>query len=219
MDVGSLETLKDEYPTSSWALWSPEFPDEGCIEEDPAEFYKFIKRNRDRLRPSVVLLSLNPSTHLPSNYQNFHSTAPKHRNDQFRDFVEEADLEGAYMTDLVERIVDADSGNVDPTSDDVENFLQQLNRLDQETYHVLCYHEKVFQMLMDFCDSSSRELDHDIRAFRAVQDGIRLNCYRVWFHANWGANRDKVEELQKQMSYLSSEVIDGELADLSRWLN
>lgn len=219
MDVGTLETLKDEYPTSSWALWSSNFPEDGCIEENPAELYDFIKRNRDRLRPSVVLLSLNPSTHLPSNYQNFHSTAPKHRNDQFRDFVEEADLEGAYMTDLVERIVDADSGNVDPTSDDVENFLQQLNRLNQGTYHVLCYHEKVFQTLMDFCDSRSRELDYDIRAFRAVQDGIRLNCYRVWFHANWGANRDKVEELQKQMTYLSSEVIDGELADLSRWLD
>jgi capsule polysaccharide export protein KpsC/LpsZ len=72
---------------------------------------------------------------------------------------------------------------------------------------------------MDFCDSRSRELDHEIRAFRAVQDGIRLNCYRVWFHANWGANRDKVEELQKQMSYLSSEVINGELADLSRWVD
>ena len=219
MNVDTLERLKDEYPTSSWALWSSDFPEDGCIEETPAEFYEFIKSNRDRLRPSVVLLSLNPSTELPSEYQNFHSTEPKHRNDQFRDFVEEADLEGAYMTDLVERIVDADSDNVDPISDDVENFLQQLNRLDQETYHVLCYHEKVFQTLMDFCDSRSRELDYDIRAFRAVQDGIRLNCYRVWFHANWGANRDKVEELQKQMSYLSSEVIDGELADLSRWLD
>jgi hypothetical protein len=219
MDVGTLETMKDEYPTSSWALWSTDFPADGCIEESPAEFYEFIKRNLDRLRPSIVLLSLNPSTELPSDYQNFHSTEPKHRNDQFRDLVEYADLEGAYMTDLVERIVDADSGNVDPTQDDVENFLQQLNRLDQKTYGVLCYHTKVFQTLMDFCDSRPRELDHDIRAFRAVQDGIRLNCYRVWFHANWGANRDKVEELQKQMTYLSSEVIDGELADLSRWLD
>lgn len=219
MDTGTLETLKDEYPTSSWALWSSDYPDDSCIEEEPTHLYEFIKRNQAQLRPSIVLLSLNPSTHLPSDYQNFHSTDPKHRNDQFRDLVEDANLEGAYMTDLVERIVDADSGNVAPTSDDVENFLQQLNHLDQETYHVLCYHEKVFQTLMDFCDSRSRELDHEIRAFRAVQDGIRLNCYRVWFHANWGANRDKIEELQKQMTYLSSEVINGELADLSRWVD
>jgi hypothetical protein len=219
MNVDTLERLKDEYPTSSWALWSSNFPEDGCIEETPAEFYEFIKRNRNQLRPSIVLLSLNPSTQLPSDYQNFHSTEPKHRNDQFRDLVEDADLEKAYMTDLVERIVDANSGNVDPTPDDVEHFFEQLDLLDQETYHVLCFHEKVFQTLMEYCDSRSRELDHDIRAFRAVHDGIRLNCYRVWFHANWGANRDKVEELRKQMTYLSSEIINRRLADLSQWLD
>ena len=219
MDVSMLKTLKDEYPTSSWALWSSDFPEDGCIEENPAEFYEFIKQNRDQLRPSIVLLSLNPSTQLPSDYLNFHSTEPKHRNDQFRDFIEDAGLEGAYMTDLVERIVDADSGNVDPTPDDVEHFLRQLNLLDQETYHVLCFHEKVFQTLKEYCDSRSRELDHDIRAFRGVQDGVRLVCYRVWFHANWGANRDKIPALREQLTFLSSEIIGGELADLSRWLD
>ena len=219
MEVGTLATLKDEYPTSSWALWSSKFPDEGCIEEDPAAFYDFIKRNREQLRPSIVLLSLNPSTKLPSDYQNFHSTEPKHRNDQFRDLVEEADLDGGYMTDLVERIVDADSGNVDPTPDDVENFLGQLNILDQGSYHIFCFHEKVYQTLLEFCGSASRELPHDIRAFRSDHEGVQLECYRVWFHANWGANRDKVAELQHQLTFLSSEIINGGLADLSQWLD
>ena len=219
MDVSTLKTLKEEYPTSSWALWSSDFPKDGCIEEDSTEFYEFVKRNRDQLRPSIVLLSLNPSTQLPSDYQNFHSTDPKHRNDQFRDLVEDADLEGAYMTDLVERVVEADSGNVDPTPDDVEHFLRQLDLLDQESYHILCFPEKVFQTLMEYCDSRSRELDHDIRAFRGVQDGVRLECYRVWFHANWGANRDKIPALRDQLTFLSSEVIGGELADLSRWID
>lgn len=218
MDVSTLETLKDEYPTSSWALWSSCFPESGCIEENPVEFYEFVKRNRDQLRPSIVLLSLNPSTELPSDYQNFHSTDPKHRNDQFRDLVEDANLEGAYMTDLVERVVDADSGNVDLTPDDVENFFRQLFLFNQETYHIICFHEKVFQTLREFCDSRSRELAHDIRAFRAVQNGIQLECYRVWFHANWGANRDKIPALREQLTFLSSEIIGGELADLSRWM-
>lgn len=219
MDSSTLATLKDEYPTSSWALWSAEFPDDNCIEEDPEAFFEFVKSNREDLRPSIVLLSLNPSTELPSDYQNFHSTEPKHRNDQFRDLVEDADLNGAYMTDLVERIVEADSGNVDPTSEDVENFFRQLHRLDQETYHILCFHEKVFQTLMQHCDSRSRELAHDIRAFRGVHDGVQLECYRVWFHANWGANQEKVPALRKQLTFLSSEVIKGELADLSRWVD
>lgn len=219
MDTSVLEQLKDEYQTSSWALWSSDFPEDGCIEGDPAEFYEYIKCNRNQLRPSVVLLSLNPSTQLPSDYQNFHSTDPKHRNDQFRDLVEEAGLEGAYMTDLVERIVDANSGYVDPTPADVENLFEQLDLLDQETYHILCFHEKVFQTLMEYYDSRSRELDHDIRAFRGVQDGVRLECYRVWFHANWGANRDKIPALREQLKFLSSEIISGELANLSQWID
>jgi len=218
-NVNTVETLKDEFPTSSWALWSSDYPDDGCIEENPVEFFEFVKQHRKQLRPSIVLLSLNPSTELPSDYQNFHSTEPKHRNDQFQELVEDADLEGAYMTDLVERIVDPDSGNVDPNSDDVENLLRQLDLLGQQAYHILCFHEKVFQQLKGYYDTESRELDHDIRAFRAQHDGAQLECYRVWFHANWGANRDKVPELRKQLKFLSSEVVGGELADLSRWVD
>jgi hypothetical protein len=43
MDVSTLEELKDEYPTSSWALWSPDFPNDGCVEEDAAELFEYIK--------------------------------------------------------------------------------------------------------------------------------------------------------------------------------
>lgn len=217
MDDSTLATLKDKYPTSSWALWSADFPDEGCIEEDPADFFEFIKRNRERLRPSIVLLSLNPSTELPTNYQNFHSTNPKHSNAQFQHLVEKAGLDGAYMADLVERVVDADSGNVDPTTEDVENLLSQLNLLDKETYHVLCFHGKVFQTLSKFWKSRVRELEHDIQAFRVVNDRIQLNIYRVWFHANWGVNQDKIPALRKQLKFLSSEIINRGHTDLSRW--
>jgi len=71
----------------------------------------------------------------------------------------------------------------------------------------------------EHCDSRSRELDHDIRTFRGVQDGVHLECYRVWFHANWGVNRDKIPALREQLTFLSSEIIGGELADLRRWLD
>jgi len=36
---------------------------------------------------------------LPSNYQNFHSTEPTHRNEQFRDFVEEVYVQGSSSPD------------------------------------------------------------------------------------------------------------------------
>jgi hypothetical protein len=45
MNDSTLETLKHEYLTSSWALWSSDFLEDGCIEESPAEFYEFIERN------------------------------------------------------------------------------------------------------------------------------------------------------------------------------
>lgn len=217
MDTGTLRTLKDEYPTSSWALWSPEFPDDGCAEEDSTALYEFITRNRDRLRPSVVLLSLNPSTELPEDYRNFHSTDPKHRNDQFRDLVEEAGLEGAYMTDLVERVIDHESENVEPTPADVDTLLEQLELLDRERYHIICFHEKVFQALLEASDSAPRELPHDIRAFSCTEDGRRIDCYRVWFHANWGANKEKIPALREQLAFIQSEVADGGITDLSRW--
>lgn len=212
-----LETLRDEYPTSSWAIWSSSFPDPGCVEEDPSALYELIRRNRDRLRPSIVLLSLNPSTELPSNYQNFHSTAPKHRNDQFRDLVEDAGLEGAYMTDLVERTVSADSGVVSPNDADIENLFEQLVLLDREYYYLICFHKKVFESLRDFVGTSARELSHDIKTFAGTHNGLSLECFRVWFHANWGANKDKVPALRNQLAYLNSEIIDSEQTDMPNY--
>lgn len=219
MDAQTLTKLKDRYPTSSWAIWSQDFPHEGCLEDNPAEFYEFIKQKRSRLRPSIVLLSLNPSTKLPRDYQNFHSTDPTHRNDQFRDLVEEAGLEGAYMTDLVERVIDSNSANVDPTPEDVENLLEQLEILDQEKYYLICFHEKVFQALLEAFDTKTRDFPQDIRGFSTVQNDLSIEGYRVWFHANWGANKDKIPDLQNQLKFLSEEVVNGSLDDLSRWLN
>lgn len=154
MDRETLEALRDNHPTSSWAIWSPSFPEEGCIEEDPEALYEYIVKRREGLRPSVVLLSLNPSTDMPANFLNFHSTAPKHRNDQFRDLVEESGLGGAYMADLVEETADASASNVTPTEADVDNLFAQLQLLGQEEYHILCFLEEVFTTLEEAFDAT-----------------------------------------------------------------
>lgn len=216
MDGHTLQRLKDGVPTASWALWSPEFPEAGCVEEEPDELVTYIHGRREELRPSVVLLSLNPSTHMPSNYANFHSTEPKHRNAQFRELIEESGLDGAFMTDLVER-VGADSREIEPTADDVENLLEQLELLGQDRYYLICFLEPVYETLKTYFDGETRELQHEIRSFSTNWKDVRLHCYRVWFHANWGANQDKVAELRKQLSYLSSEIIAKPTSDLSHW--
>lgn len=46
------------------------------------------------------------------------------------------------MTDLVERVVDPDSSNVEPNTADVDNLLAQLEILNQEDYHLICFHKK-----------------------------------------------------------------------------
>lgn len=217
MDDETLQHLREEFPTSSWALWSEWFPKEDCIEEDPAKLFEFIVNRQQNLRPSIVLLSLNPSSHPPSDYRNFHSTDPSHQNDQFRHLVEAAGLEGAYMTDLVEHEVTPDSGTVNPQASDVINLLEQLDRLDQDRYHILCFHAKVYETLTSFFDGAHQELKHEISAFQTQHDGVELYCYRVWFHANWGANQDKVSALETQLQYLRSEIIPAGLTNLSRW--
>jgi len=218
MDVSTLEELKDEYPTSSWALWSPDFPNDGCVEEDAAELFEYIKNNRTRLRPSVVLLSLNPSTKLPSDYLKFHSTEPKHRNDQFRDHVEEAGLEGAYMTDLVERVVDADSGNVDPTADDVENLLDQLELFEQETYYVLCFHERCSRRCWSTVVRDHENSNMTLELFEASK------TKSSWSAIGSGSTPTGERTVTKSRvtgatAFLSSEIIGGELTDLSQWID
>ena len=201
-----LRQLRNQHPTSSWALWSEDFPEEGCAEENPSELFDYIHDRQEDLRPSIVLLSLNPSTSMPSDFQNFHSTDPKHRNDQFQEIIEENGLEGSYMTDLVERTVQVDSGKVEPDDQDIENLFEQLQILDQEQYHIICFLRPVFRALLDYFDAGFEELPHNIKSFSASKDGMRLNCYRVWFHANWGANQDKMPELHKQLSYINEKV-------------
>lgn len=209
MDRNTLKTLRNNHPTSSWALWSPTFPEDGCVEENPTELYEYIQQHRNQLRPSVVLLSLNPSTSMPSNFRNFHSTKPTHRNDQFRDLVEDGGLTGAYMTDLVEETVEGNSGQVEPTADDVDNLFKQLEILGREEYHIVCFLQSVFNTLRDAFDATVEQLPNNITAFTTEERGFRLHCYRVWFHANWGVNKDKIPELREQLSYIKSERVDG----------
>jgi hypothetical protein len=121
------------------------------------------------------------------------------------------------MTDLVERIVDADSGNVSPTEDDVDNLLEQLTLLDEDEYYLICFHQKIIETLKEAFQVRSRELPHNISAFSTSLPSFDVHFYRVWFHANWGANKDKIPELRDQLMYLSSNEIGSINENLSEW--
>ena len=132
----------------------------------------------------------------------------------FRDYVVAADLEGAYMTDLVER-VHPDSNSIDVRQDDVQNFLSQLEYLDQSRYYIICFLTTVFDALRDLFDARERNYPHNIKAFSTTWNGRQLDCFKVYFHANWGINNDKTPDTQ--LKYLSNRVIDADTHDLSDW--
>lgn len=211
MDLDRLKSIRDRYPTSSWAIWSPNYPESGCVEENPDAMYRFFHQRIDKLTPNVVLLALNPSEGIPAPFANFHPTNELHYDYRLKEFIQENGLErlqGAFMTDLVLDQVDPESSKVTPTHEDVNPFLDQLDLLGETEYHIICFLEKVFQTLRGFFNAKVTELDHEIKRFKADWQGKTLHVYRVWFYGNWGANIDKVAKLESQLKYLNDDVLN-----------
>lgn len=206
-----LDALRTRFEGSSWAIWSEEFPRTDCPESDPERWTEFVQSHREELTPNVVFLSLNPSSEQPGNFRNFHSPKRKHYDDRLKTFIQEDRLEalhGGYMTDLVMDEVDSDSNQITPEAADVERFLDQLEFLGADQYHVISFSGKAFKALNEYFETSShRSMPHDIRSFSVVWNGIRVHVYRVWFFGNWGANADKIPELRCQLAYLDGEVL------------
>lgn len=211
MNTRDLRELRSQFPGSSWAMWSDEFPDDGCPESDPQCWVEFVRSHRTELTPGIVFLSLNPSGEQPSNFRNFHSPKRKHHDDRLKAFIQEDGLEalhGGYMTDLMVDEVNPDSKQITPEEPDVERFLDQLEFLGADQYHVISFSGKAFEALNEYFERPAQEsLPHDIRSFSAVWNGIRMSVYRVWFFGNWGANADKIPELRRQLAYLDEEII------------
>lgn len=201
-----LNQLYVKYPGTSWAIWSNDFPTDGCVEENPTDLESFIVENQYRLNPEVIFLSLNPSTHLPEGYTNFHSTESKHFDSRIKEFVQDNDLSnliGGFMTDLISDTVDPDSNNVSATEDDVEYLLDKLDHLDQQKYHVISFMEDGFEAVKLYFEATEEQLPHDIRWFSTETNHFDLDVYRVWFYGNWGVNQEKVPELEQQLKYLN----------------
>lgn len=210
MDLESIQRLQAKYPGASWALWSDEFPDDGCLEEYPEQFTEFIESNTDQLNGSIILLSLNPSGTEPEGYENFHSPARKHFDHRLKVFIQDNRLEklaGGYMTDIVPGTVDPNSMNVSTEDTDVERFLNLLQDLNHTKYYVICFGAKAFQALNNSFGNQTVNHPHNITSFLGRVNDQRISVHRVWHYSNYGANADKVPELERQLMYLNTEII------------
>lgn len=59
------------------------------------------------------------------------------------------------------------------------------------------------------------ELPHNIKGFSTVWNGTKLDCFKAYFHSNWGVNQDRTPD--EQLKYLNNQVIEADNADLLDW--
>ena len=212
-----LEALRAAHTSSTWAIWSPDFPDQGCIESvlrtsdgqlkedaDGDEIYDYILTQREHLKPHIVAMGLNPGRARPSNYMNYHT--PMERFNYLKQSIENGGLSGAYMTDLVEE-AGTESGEVAPSLEDAEKLLDQLDILDRDEYHVIVFMNKAFSWLANHFEKDYVGLKRNVRYFTTDKNGMRLHFYRVYFYHSRGYNHKYVQQLPGQLHYLGDERI------------
>lgn len=205
-----LKELKEKHPTSSWAIWSEGFPEEGCIEEgiesDKDIIYNFIKRNRKNLNPSVVLLSLNPSQEIPRKpFSNFHypkEIYPRTRDGVLKKSIQKNNLEelkGAFMTDLSKKVT---PNSEEISIDDVnwDEFMKKLDILGEDEYYIVCLgigvHE-FFKKCLDEKEGLSLPEGCPVSV-----DGLELNHYGI-YHYSQGHGKG----CKEQLKYLNNQVL------------
>lgn len=219
LDQETVDTLADKYPTASWAIWSDDFPDEECVEEDPAAVRDFLTapEQRARMTPNVVFVGLNPSGELVAELSNFHGVGQKlpsgdgryGQNDwRLKAFIQSArlsSLTGGYMTDL-SLTEESDSSNVTPADIDYEGFADQLRLLDQDQYTIIAFGNDAFDALERGIDTQT-EGPVSLRTFTATIADRPVRVYRVYHYA-YRYGGDIIPKLRAQLAYIGEVLAD-----------
>lgn len=208
MDGETLTTIAQEYPWASWAVWDDAFPDGDCVEERPESLVEFIQEHAGTLMPDVVLMGLNRSDNLPASFSNFHAPTRNRYDYRLKECIQDGGLDrlqGAYMTDLVDKI-DPDSHNVAMTDDDAAILLEQLHLLDEQECHVVCFGNKPFDALVEYFDVNISTLRLELKHATVEAEGLTLRLYRAWFYGLYGANQDKVAVFKRQLQELNERL-------------
>lgn len=203
---GVMKTLREEYPRTSWAIWSEDFPRRGCIEEDSERFVGYVQSQRHRLRPDLVFLGLNPSTDAPSDFANFHSPSLRHADRDLRIVVEESGLEGGFMTDCSDT-VEPRGERLDLESEFLQTFFAQLKTLPGAEYTVVCFGRRVFDEIRSAVKSSAEELAEGVSRRTCTREGLEVAFYSV-YHYSQRSNPRYLESLRDQLTYLSAEFVE-----------
>lgn len=198
-----LGELRAEFPGASWALWSPEFPESGCVEEQSGRLTEFIEDRSTQLNGRVVLLSVNPSERRSLGYQNFHTPARDDAGHRLKQYIQDQELQritGAYIAELTPKVRDPDPSGLAPQDADTERFLDQLHSLGHRRYDVVCLGADVFRILDDRFTGDPESRGLDIQSFTAKRNDIELDVHCLATPSNG--------QLARQLEYCNNEILD-----------
>jgi hypothetical protein len=215
-NLDQLNQLSD-FPTASWAIWSEQFPDQGCAEENTADILGFMTEQIDNMNCSVVLLGHNRS---PGDNEIWHPFSNFHSIDQegdriLKDFVHVQhlqNLEGAYMTDLSQEI--APYGvHVYPNQQDFETLTAQIDilspGLDINETKIVCLGRDTFNELQPFLGlhhRNSMEVHPSVWFSQTQFNGRVFSMYSVNHFAPGRYNRRYVNRLADQLEFINHQI-------------
>lgn len=210
-NMNQIQQLQN-YVAASWALWSENFNNPGCLEANRQNILPFMQQNLQQLKTDTILLGLNRAPGvLGAAFQPFHNFhGVPHRGDRtLKHYIQDnnlANLVGAYMTDLNSVVVNANGNQVNADLNDLQIIMQQLAILRGDFFTVICFGTKSFQLLLGLLNlnqADANQLQHNILHIETVRDAMHLNIFRVWHYTDRGYNHLNVLQLAAQLAHLN----------------
>ncbi len=209
MKKEKLEKIKRRFKTSSWALWSDDFPDGKCLEENPSQIFQMVLNRIEELNLNVVLLAKNPSGKIPlskwEGFVNFHSCKGKNRDSKLKEIIQDGKLkniQGAYMTDLSEKVATT-LKEFEPNI--IKKLEEELNILGEKNYKIICFGNDVFNTLRKKMKLKDIIIGKNIKKMECelnISDRrVQVEIYKVWHFSP--RNKYPIEELETQLKYLN----------------
>ena len=199
MDIEKFEFIKKKYGhVASWAVWKEvgETPKSNMGDLnilDPQQNPNVLSE----FKPDVVFVGLNVSRDIADfePFSNFHPTYFRAQDYKTRFALQDTELWGGYMTDIIkdypelhgQKVMSFLRDNPDVEGKNIETFREELKDLGTENRTIIAFGNDVFSIL-------SRNLKNEFNIFKVTHYAARLNQQGL---------RDAIKSLIKKMKKLN----------------
>jgi len=199
MDLEKFNFIRQKYgQVASWAVWE---------EQGETAMYNMGDLNildpqqnpnvLSELKPDVVFVGLNVSRDIADfePFSNFHPTYSRAQDYKTRFALQDTELWGGYMTDIIKDYPELNGQNVmsflrdnpDVEEKNIETFREELKDLGTENRTIIAFGNDVFRIL-------SRNLKNEFNIFRVTHYAAYINQQKY---------RDEIKSLIKNMKKLN----------------